>query len=120
MMFVYIFLFKQKTAYEMRISDWSSDVCSSDLNCRIDRFTVDVGAVEASDVDDVEICIFLTELGVTTADGHVVQEDVAVRVPTCRRRRLIEQEAGSCIRSPLDHQKCGSGDRTSTRLNSSH
>src|SRR3546814_3547043 len=29
-----IFFFKQKTAYEMRISDWSSDVCSSDL----DRF----------------------------------------------------------------------------------
>src|SRR3546814_1514553 len=26
-----ILLFKQKTAYEMRISDWSSDVCSSDL-----------------------------------------------------------------------------------------
>src|SRR3546814_2685582 len=28
---MYIFFFKQKTAYEMRISDWSSDVCSSDL-----------------------------------------------------------------------------------------
>src|SRR3546814_16662956 len=28
------FFFKQKTAYEMRISDWSSDVCSSDLLCR--------------------------------------------------------------------------------------
>src|SRR3546814_1406949 len=28
------FLFKQKTAYEMRISDWSSDVCSSDLVVR--------------------------------------------------------------------------------------
>src|SRR3546814_8801624 len=28
----YIFFFKQKTAYEMRISDWSSDVCSSDLS----------------------------------------------------------------------------------------
>src|SRR3546814_3493795 len=27
-----IFVFKQKTAYEMRISDWSSDVCSSDLS----------------------------------------------------------------------------------------
>src|SRR3546814_2585307 len=26
-----VFVFKQKTAYEMRISDWSSDVCSSDL-----------------------------------------------------------------------------------------
>src|SRR3546814_4929631 len=36
----FVFFFKQKTAYEMRISDWSSDVCSSDLlreellNCR--------------------------------------------------------------------------------------
>src|SRR3546814_4595140 len=28
---MYVFFFKQKTAYEMRISDWSSDVCSSDL-----------------------------------------------------------------------------------------
>src|SRR3546814_8885424 len=30
-LFMYFFFFKQKTAYEMRISDWSSDVCSSDL-----------------------------------------------------------------------------------------
>src|SRR3546814_9789389 len=30
--FVFVFFFKQKTAYEMRISDWSSDVCSSDLS----------------------------------------------------------------------------------------
>src|SRR3546814_14340354 len=29
--FMQFFFFKQKTAYEMRISDWSSDVCSSDL-----------------------------------------------------------------------------------------
>src|SRR3546814_4159549 len=28
---IFFFFFKQKTAYEMRISDWSSDVCSSDL-----------------------------------------------------------------------------------------
>src|SRR3546814_8716849 len=32
---VFIFFFKQKTAYEMRISDWSSDVCSSDLGRRV-------------------------------------------------------------------------------------
>src|SRR3546814_7595204 len=32
-LFVFLFFFfKQKTAYEMRISDWSSDVCSSDLD----------------------------------------------------------------------------------------
>src|SRR3546814_6776746 len=30
-MLLVVFFFKQKTAYEMRISDWSSDVCSSDL-----------------------------------------------------------------------------------------
>src|SRR3546814_6996655 len=33
MLMLYCFFFKQKTAYEMRISDWSSDVCSSDLQC---------------------------------------------------------------------------------------
>src|SRR3546814_5221154 len=31
MCMLFFFFFKQKTAYEMRISDWSSDVCSSDL-----------------------------------------------------------------------------------------
>src|SRR3546814_9682808 len=31
-MVLFFFFFKQKTAYEMRISDWSSDVCSSDLD----------------------------------------------------------------------------------------
>src|SRR3546814_5830434 len=31
---LFVFFFKQKTAYEMRISDWSSDVCSSDLRGR--------------------------------------------------------------------------------------
>src|SRR3546814_4814426 len=32
---ILFFFFKQKTAYEMRISDWSSDVCSSDLNADV-------------------------------------------------------------------------------------
>src|SRR3546814_8593571 len=36
------FFFKQKTAYEMRISDWSSDVCSSDLEFA-DRFMKSIG-----------------------------------------------------------------------------
>src|SRR3546814_1038830 len=37
----YFFFFKQKTAYEMRISDWSSDVCSSDLKEFISGFRHD-------------------------------------------------------------------------------
>src|SRR3546814_1300577 len=36
---VFFFFFKQKTAYEMRISDWSSDVCSSDLKANPQRYT---------------------------------------------------------------------------------
>src|SRR3546814_7335310 len=35
------FFFKQKTAYEMRISDWSSDVCSSDLSISAKYYCVD-------------------------------------------------------------------------------
>src|SRR3546814_136144 len=34
----YFFFFKQKTAYELRISDWSSDVCSSDLGTAVARY----------------------------------------------------------------------------------
>src|SRR3546814_11269507 len=37
---MYICFFKQKTAYEMRISDWSSDVCSSDLKYRLSAETI--------------------------------------------------------------------------------
>src|SRR3546814_9982025 len=44
------FFFKQKTAYEMRISDWSSDVCSSDL---LDAGLVRQGAV--LDADDEHV-----------------------------------------------------------------
>src|SRR3546814_13523921 len=46
-----VFFFKQKTAYEMRISDWSSDVCSSDLDPGDARGREDValGRVAAAD-----------------------------------------------------------------------
>src|SRR3546814_11877730 len=37
----FVFFFKQKTAYEMRISDWSSDVCSSDLDSGCDAVGLD-------------------------------------------------------------------------------
>src|SRR3546814_7658732 len=39
--FLSFFFFKQKTAYEMRISDWSSDVCSSDLLTPGEKITVE-------------------------------------------------------------------------------
>src|SRR3546814_10627783 len=56
------FLLQQKTAYEMRISDWSSDVCSSD---RTRLIVVVVGAPEGAELA-VEIGAFVAVLG--TAD----------------------------------------------------
>src|SRR3546814_6899310 len=46
-MFLFFF-FKQKTAYEMRISDWSSDVCSSDLLFEKDSYFADAEAFWAA------------------------------------------------------------------------
>src|SRR3546814_3849214 len=52
---IFFFFFKQKTAYEMRISDWSSDVCSSDLhvNFKGGRLTnVEIDMLLANDIAD--------------------------------------------------------------------
>src|SRR3546814_5099909 len=46
MFFSDVFFFKQKTAYEMRISDWSSDVCSSDLARQLVRDLFDLIAAK--------------------------------------------------------------------------
>src|SRR3546814_7314992 len=48
--FCVVFFFKQKTAYEMRISDWSSDVCSSDLAASM----IDTGVVCRRIVDGAD------------------------------------------------------------------
>src|SRR3546814_6612714 len=51
----FVFFFKQKTAYEMRISDWSSDVCSSDLptlRAEIEAFFADAPAETLDTVTD--------------------------------------------------------------------
>src|SRR3546814_6071355 len=51
-MIINVFCFKQKTAYEMRISDWSSDVCSSDLLEGAEAFVK--GEADAAGADDAE------------------------------------------------------------------
>src|SRR3546814_3791591 len=54
--FVVFFCFKQKTAYELRISDWSPDVCSSDL-CKI------LFAVARCDPPDAVFCMTVIAQG---------------------------------------------------------
>src|SRR3546814_3730466 len=48
---LFFFFFKQKTAYEMRISDWSSDVCSSDLTWPAGRKIEPVAAAQDVEPD---------------------------------------------------------------------
>src|SRR3546814_5563877 len=58
---VVFFLFKQKTAYDMRISDWSSDVCSSDLFLSAGNGHAVAAFVEG--VERVREIAFPTEIG---------------------------------------------------------
>src|SRR3546814_11162328 len=60
---VCVVFFKQKTAYDMRISDWSSDVCSSDLDqrCALDRIVGQIN-VESRVVLEVDLRLALLDL----------------------------------------------------------
>src|SRR3546814_11031488 len=67
-----VFFFKQKTAYDMRISDWSSDVCSSDL-----------GAGRAA---DVAMAALLRHVGALDDQGWTALGDTPAR-PTLKNVR---------------------------------
>src|SRR3546814_3618974 len=107
------FFFKQKTAYEMRISDWSSDVCSSDL-------------VHAGVLPCAALAVLLALAGSALyadrlergfdARGHAMAEQLALGLSLSG-----DGAAPARLRSrsqPLFAQ--GFADRKSTRLNSSH
>src|SRR6202034_4396409 len=58
----------------------------------LDPLPVHVGAVQAADVTDCAAVAGPVELGVPPRYGHVVQEDVAVRMPADQREIAVEQE----------------------------
>src|SRR3546814_6364285 len=68
----FVFFFKQKTAYEMRISDWSSDVCSSDLD--LERAGQPVVRIALSDRYQLGQEFFRWEVAVAVA-GAVIGID---------------------------------------------
>src|SRR3546814_8443351 len=118
---LYFFFFKQKTAYEMRISDWSSDVCSSDLvddqHHRGGRGGDHLDRTAAADFD--EAADGLRRGGdqpgiVAGEDGTVIGDETA----TCLDHP--EGKIGFAESRRAAQQHGGAGDRKSTRLNSSH
>src|SRR3546814_5838284 len=94
--FCLFFFFKQKTAYEMRISDWSSDVCSSDLS-----FEKRLGTTE------VDILLYgtlsnLPKLFGGTGASVYTRGDTDVRLPVVNMRseeRRVGKECVSTCRS---------------------
>src|SRR3546814_2855795 len=98
---LFFFFFKQKTAYEMRISDWSSDVCSSDLVAPIAALDPAAGR----DHQDV------ARLG-------AIERAVNPQIVEHRHHYRIGGPGHSHVRR--DGLDRGRQDRKSTRLNSSH
>src|SRR3546814_1794652 len=125
------FCFKQKSADEVRISDWSSDVCSSDLGeVPADRDFVLAWAPEASAAP--QAALFAEQVG---SDAHllVMMVPPSASVPASDARPLprelvfIIDTSGSMHGDSLDQAKAAViaalkrlTDRKSTRLNSSH
>src|SRR3546814_1522846 len=107
-----LFFFKQKPAYEMSISDWSSDVCSSDLKAgtvmhSVIRFSAILFA--ALSALTLGSCSDDKETGPVAVSIAGLPDDLAH--PLSRQQRPAAQ---------LMIGATGQGDRKSTRLNSSH
>src|SRR3546814_3487181 len=67
-----VFFFKQKTAYEMRISDWSSDVCSSDLLAAGQGSAVGLRAADRARTDFGHVAGFPAQVGRILRDQRQV------------------------------------------------
>src|SRR3546814_6290836 len=85
---VLFFFFKQKTAYEMRISDWSSDVCSSDL-----------GGFRQGQVDGAALCSGLQGGAIWRMALSTVTYPAALAV--AKSRGLAPREAWCALRKAI-------------------
>src|SRR3546814_8316334 len=116
--FVFVFFFKQKTAYEMRISDWSSDVCSSDLFSR-SRFAFGLlQGGRSDDCGDREIAV-VNGRGGARRQLHMADVDGVTHVRAGQVDDHIIGNAGR-ITNQFEFVANDVQDRKSTRLNSSH
>src|SRR3546814_6498975 len=119
---VSVFFFKQKTAYEMRISDWSSDVCSSDLIELIEQWDDVAGEVRAiGDRDhalaDVRLHAPIPRPGKIYALGLNYRQHVAEMGRELPAHQTWFTKPGTAVNGPYDPVK---RERKITRLNSSH
>src|SRR3546814_3767806 len=111
---LYFFFFTQKTAYEMRISDWSSDVCSSDLRADCLRINgTPAGRIGPTRRRALGLGVVPEE---RNGHGAVAELSLAENVLLTGRARLGLVALGFLRRRGARAY----ADRKSTRLNSSH
>src|SRR3546814_12534079 len=107
----FLFFFKQKTAYEMRISDWSSDVCSSDLIAGANRWCQRNRNAAGKDwwfADGLDHCgipsnAALAEVAVVHDDGQVraiggEQFDIAQGIAIDQDRKSVVEGKSVSVR----------------------
>src|SRR3546814_8952914 len=90
------FFFKQKTAYELRISDWSSDVCSSDLPIPLGAADAVLGA-DASPVSQDEPEDRVDSARIVSGRTHDVDVEVAVTQVPVHEGRGTRRHRGDKI-----------------------
>src|SRR3546814_20204730 len=100
---LFVFFFKQKTAYEMRISDWSSDVCSSDLGSKAaapTREAIMVGEVRAVSWYAVSFQVGGRSTNDQTLLSQAARDDIwRVRQHARSEERRVGKECVSTCRS---------------------
>src|SRR3546814_7575233 len=94
-MVVFVFFFKQKTAYEMRISDWSSDVCSSDLLAILDEGH-DVGRQQAAVADHPEPDAVVVQVGDLAAQVEPQELHQVADLLRSEERRVGKECVSTC------------------------
>src|SRR3546814_3140446 len=121
----FIFFFKQKTAYDMRISDWSSDVCSSDLDL-YDTLVQGHAAGMREEIDALEhwaLKMQAINRHLFEDLGYAGDHDQYYDPRNSYLNEVFERRRGNPISLAMVQMEVARRlgvDRKSTRLNSSH
>src|SRR3546814_7045499 len=111
---MFSFFFKQKTAYEMRISDWSSDVCSSDLP-RKRRSMSPQAQINAA------MCALMREVRLLLSPAQSTAREHIAESRQERAKAALRQWRKAGRMPPFSgRRQPRKADRKSKRLNSSH
>src|SRR3546814_8976822 len=114
-----MFFFKQKTAYEMRISDWSSDVCSSDLLVTFHQYLAKVTRCSARNTGRMLSRTIAPLMNKAILDDHTIRSRGVAAYPYRRSTTQITTNNRTSVRRTRLRLKEKIKDGERTRLNSS-